>query len=88
VIVHGGALFGLGGGGTTDLVCCDVCGVIAAERLAQTGGWGMWATPQRSEVPLQPRRERQVRHHHCPAHVREDGSQWYAPNWTEWDWAR
>jgi hypothetical protein len=81
MIIHGGALFVLPRGRTTFLVCCDECGVIAAESVAQTGGWGMWAEPP-SEA-LTP-----VRHHHCPAHVREDGKQWYAPDWEEWEWAR
>jgi hypothetical protein len=103
MIIHGGALFSLGGGGSTDLVCCDECGVIAAESVAQTGGWGMWAesSPQRIMLPLplittenpeqpatHPRRVTPVRHHHCPAHIREDGSQWYASEWSEWEWAR
>jgi hypothetical protein len=74
MMIHGGALFGLGGGGSTELVCCDQCGVIGAESVAQTGGWGMWV-----ETLVRHQVETLVHHHHCPAHIREDESQWYAP---------
>ena len=74
MIIHAGARFGLGGGGHCNLICCNECGAVAVEAVAQHGGWGMYV-------------RHRTRHHHCPQHIREDESQWYADNWYDWGWA-
>ena len=80
VMIHSGALFGLGDDGASHMVCCDTCGAVAIERLAQHGGWGMWVAPQRSEE------RHRVRRHHCPQHVL--ATKQYQPFWNDWEWAK
>jgi transcription initiation factor TFIIIB Brf1 subunit/transcription initiation factor TFIIB len=92
--LHAGARFGLGNGYTTDLICCDECGTVAAEAIARHQGWGMWV-------------DHKVRHHHCVAHTQahsqlmfdtwQQVGNWtddqpnpvkvidYVKNWNEWD---
>ena len=73
MMLHAGARYGIGDVGSTNLICCDQCGVVAAESVARRGGWEMWVMYR-------------TRHHHCPPHVLLKDFD-YEKNWDKWRWA-